>query len=472
MNKRFLSAILIVCIIFSASFLAAQKRQVMLDRVVAIVGSSAILYSDVTMFAQQIVNERRSQGYTSDRDPMNESLEALMKQKLLFNQSQIDSIEFGTVDDMVSEQIDAMIAEAGSVSKLEEQQHMKIFNLRQLLRTRISEQKGAGAMQNHVISDVTITPGEVEIYYKGLKEEEIPLVPEQYIYAQIVRYPSSQAEAKLRTKERLLEMRERIISGKSTIDLLARTYSDDPGTAMRGGLMSSSTNELTPPFADALAELKPGQVSEVVETEFGFHIIHLQEEPKNNIYTFRHILLKPDYTVEELVEPIEFLDSINRLIRSDSLKFEDAAALHSHDTYSQKNGGLVTNHDVLTKYPQLSNVKFSATKFKKDDFGGQGGKSLADYYALSKLKVGEISNAFSSEDLNGNELARIVKLLEVIPTHSATLAEDYLTIEEKALNDKKLKVFNKWLEEKIDQHYVYVDPEFRNGEFEFKNWIK
>ena len=472
MNKRFLSAILIVCIIFSASFLAAQKRQVMLDRVVAIVGSSAILYSDVTMFAQQIVNERRSQGYTSDRDPMNESLEALMKQKLLFNQSQIDSIEFGTVDDMVSEQIDAMIAEAGSVSKLEEEQHMKIFNLRQLLRTRISEQKGAGAMQNHVISDVTITPGEVEIYYKGLKEEEIPLVPEQYIYAQIVRYPSSQAEAKLRTKERLLEMRERIISGKSTIDLLARTYSDDPGTAMRGGLMSSTTNELTPPFADALAELKPGQVSEVVETEFGFHIIQLQEEPKNNIYTFRHILLKPDYTVEELVEPIEFLDSINRLIRSDSLKFEDAAALHSHDTYSQKNGGLVTNHDVLTKYPQLSNVKFSATKFKKDDFGGQGGKSLADYYALSKLKVGEISNAFSSEDLNGNELARIVKLLEVIPTHSATLTDDYLTIEEKALNDKKLKVFNKWLEEKIDQHYVYVDPEFRNGEFEFKNWIK
>ena len=124
MNKRFLGAILtVVCIIFSASFLAAQKRQVMIDRVVAIVGGSAILHSDVTMFAEQIVQSRRAQGFTSDRDPMNESLEALMKQKLLFHQSQIDSIESGNVDELVSQRIDAMVAEVGSVAKLEEEQH-------------------------------------------------------------------------------------------------------------------------------------------------------------------------------------------------------------------------------------------------------------------------------------------------------------------------------------------------------------
>lgn len=473
MNKRFLGAILtVVCIIFSASFLAAQKRQVMIDRVVAIVGGSAILHSDVTMFAEQIVQSRRAQGFTSDRDPMNESLEALMKQKLLFHQSQIDSIESGSVDELVSQRIDAMVAEVGSVAKLEEEQHMKIFNLRQIMYNRMTEQQAATAMQNHVIGDVTVTPGEVNLFFSKLKEEQIPLIPEQYVYAQITRYPSSLEEAKLRTKERLLEMRERIISGKSTIDLLARTYSDDPGTAMRGGLMSSTANELTAPFADALAELKPGQVSEVVETEFGFHIIQLQEEPKNGIYTFRHVLLKPDFTVEELVEPIEFLDSIRALIVSDSLTFESAAAEHSHDTYSKKNGGIVTNHDILTKYPQLSNVKLSATKFKKDDFGSQGGKSLADYHALSKLKVGEVSNAFQSEDLNGNELAVMVKLIEVIPIHSATLKDDYLKIEEMALEEKKMKVLNKWLEEKIDQHYVYVAPDFRDGEFEFKNWVR
>lgn len=472
MNKKVLSALLTICIIFSASFLAAQKRQVMLDRVVAIVGGSAILYSDVAMYAQQIVQERRSQGYTSDRDPMNESLEALMKQKLLFHQSQIDSIPVNDVEAQVSEHIDGMIAEAGSVSKLEEQQHMKVFNLRQVLYTRLSEQNAARAMQSHVISDVTVTPGEVEIFFKDLKEEDIPLIPEQYVYSQIVRYPSSQAEAKLRTKERLLEMRERIISGKSTIDLLARTYSDDPETAMRGGLMSSTANELTAPFADALAELKAGQVSEVVETEFGFHIIQLQDEPKNGVFTFRHVLLKPDYTVEELVEPIEFLDSLKNLIRTDSITFEKAAADHSDDIYSKKNGGIVTNHDILTKYPNLSNVKFSATKFKKDDFGSLGGKSLEDYYALSKLKIGEVSDAYQSEDLNGNELARIVKLIEIIPTHPASLVDDYLAIEKMALEQKQLNVFNKWMEDKINQHYVFVDPEFRKGEFEFKNWIK
>ena len=394
-----------------------------------------------------------------------------MKQKLLFNQSQIDSIEFGTVDDMVSEQIDAMLAEAGSVSKLEEEQLMKIFNLRQLLRTRISEQKGAGAMQNHVISDVTITPGEVEIYYKGLKEEEIPLVPEQYIYAQIVRYPSSQAEAKLRTKERLLEMRERIISGKSSMAVLARTYSVDVGSAMQGGeLPAGPLSGLTKPYADALAKLKPGQISEVVESEFGFHIIELIEEPKNNMYRSRHILLKPSYTIEEQVEPTQYLDSLVTFIRNDSIAFDVAAKDHSQDDLSKMNGGLVSNHDLLMSNPAFANVQYTQTKFRREDFGS--GKNLNDYMNLIKLKPGEVSGAFISEDVKGNPISKIVKLLEIIPTHSASLNEDYLTIEEMALEDKKYKHFEKWLKSKIDEIYVYVDPDFRDGEFMYKNWIK
>ncbi len=154
----------------------------------------------------------------------------------------------------------------------------------------------------------------------------LPLVPEQYVYAQIVKYPTSQAEAKQRAKERLLEMRERIISGKSTLPVLARLYSVDPGSVMNGGeYPPGPLSQWTKPFGDALATLKPGQLSEVVETEYGFHIIELIDEPKNGMYHCRHILIKPTYTTDELLEPTKFLDSVSMLIRSDSMTFEQAA---------------------------------------------------------------------------------------------------------------------------------------------------
>lgn len=444
----------------------------MIDKVVAIVGGSSILYSEVREYATMLVEQRRAEGYTSDRDPMNEALENLMRQKLLYNQSLIDSVQVGgDVATYAEQRLQAMIQEEGSIAKFEEKQHMPIYNFREILRQRLTEQEGARAMQNHVIEDVVVTPGEVENYYKSLAEEDIPLVPEQYVYSHIVRYPDSQEEAKQRTKERLLEMRERIISGKSTLPILARTYSVDPGSAMRGGeYPPGPLEQLTPPFADALAKLKPGQISEVVETDYGFHIIELIDEPKNNLYHYRHILLKPTYTHDELLAPNRFLDSLSQVIRADSISFEEAAKKHSQDDMTKMNGGLVTNHDILMSNPSYANVKYSNTKFTRESFGD--GKSLQDYAAISSLKEGEVSGAFMTADLKGNELSKIIKLVKVIPTHTATLEEDYLTIEEMALNEKKEKAFREWLSEKIDGIYVFIDPEFRDGEFEFPNWVK
>lgn len=471
-SKKTLTVILTLGILLTAGVLTAQKRQVVLDRVVAIVGGSAILYSEVADAAQMLVEERRAQGYTSDRDPMNEGLEMLMTQKLLYSQSLIDSIPInGSVDSFVEERLQQMINAAGSIADFEKMQHMPIFNYREILRQRVTEQEGARAMRGHVEEDVTVTPGEVERFFDTLTTEELPIIPEQYVYAHIVRYPSSREEAKQRTKERLLEMRERIISGKSTMSILARTYSVDPGSAMNGGeYPPGPLNQLTPPFADALSKLKAGQISEVVETEFGFHIIELIDEPKNGMYHYRHILLKPVYTDQELLEPTLFLDSLVQVIRADSISFEDAARQHSQDDLSKMNGGLVSNHDILMSNPNYANVKFSSTKFKKEDFGQ--GKSLQDYIMLSRLKIGEVSNSFMTEDIRTNELSKIVKLLDIIPTHSASLSSDYLDIEQMALEMKKERVFNAWMKEKIDGLYIFVDPEFRNGEFQYPNWIK
>lgn len=449
----------------------AQKRQVMLDKVVAVVGSSSILYSEVENYARQLVQQRREEGYTSDRDPMNESLEALMTQRLLYNQAQIDSVEInqGAIVSAVEEQVQQMIDMEGSISALEARHHMPIFNIREIMRQRYEEQSYAQEMQRTVVNKVTVIPGEVERFYKSISKDSLPIIADQYVYAQITKFPKSMTAAKQRTRERLVDMRERVISGQAKFDNLARMYSQD-GTALRGGEMDPTTlAELDPAFAKALEALKPGQVSEVVESQYGFHIIQLLDR-RGQFYHFRHILLRPVYTSEELGESLNTLDSIANLIHADSITFEQAALKFSDDASSKMNGGIVSNHDILERYSPMDAASLTVTKFLKEDFGRF--KSLEDYNALMQLKPGEVSSAFLAEDMLGNQMAKIVKLVEVIPTHTASLNEDYLRLEEMALQDKQERVFREWLTKKIDAMYVYIIPEFRDGEFENKHWVK
>ena len=256
---------------------------------------------------------------------------------------------------------------------------------------------------------------------------------------------------------------------KAKFENLARMYSQDPGTMMRGGEMDPSTLEqLDPAFGAALEKMRPGQISEVVESQFGFHIIQLLDK-RGRLYHFRHILLRPVYTTEELGGSLNTLDSLVKVIRKDSITFERAALLYSDDAQSKMNGGIVSNHDILERFNAFD-AKLTVTKFLKEDFGRF--KSLDDYNALNRLKPGEISEAYLTEDMLGNQMAKIVKLVEVIPTHTASLNEDYLRLEEMALQDKQERVFKEWLSKKIDGMYVYISPEFRNGEFENKHWVK
>ena len=467
-TRMFRRGILTVSILLAVGAFA-QKRQVMLDRVVAVVGGSSILYSEVDEYARQLVEQRRQEGYTSDRDPMNEALEALMTQKLLYNQAQIDSVEIDNISIMTSveDQVQQMVDLEGSISKLEAKHHMPIFTLREILRQRYEEQAYASAMQNTVVDKVTVIPGEVERYYKSIPKDSLPLIADQYVYAQITKFPKSMKEAKQRTRERLLDMRERVITGKARFENLARMYSQDDA-AMRGGEMDPTPlSALDASFAEALESMKPGQISEVVESQFGFHIIQLLDK-RGQLYHFRHIILHPVFTSAELSETLQQLDSIADLIHKDSITFEKAALLYSDDEASKMNGGLVSNHELLERY--MPNAKMTVTKFLKEDFGHF--KSLADYNALIQLKPGEVSDAFLTEDMLRNQMAKIVKLVEVIPTHAASLNEDYLRLEEMALADKQERVFREWLTKKIDGMYVYIDPEFRNGEFENKHWVK
>ena len=467
--KRYILPLFILVTLFA--FSTAQKRFVMLDKVVATVGSSAVLYSELQQTAEQLVQQRRSEGYTSDRDPMNEALEKLLLQKLLYNQALIDSVKINTGDlvSRVENQIQAMIDRAGSVSAVERNTHMHIYHVRELIRKSLEEQTYAYMMQQEVVSKVRVVPGEVERFYKKLDKDSLPIIAEQYVYGQITRFPAGMKEAKQRARERLIDMRERIVNGKANFLTLARMYSMD-GSAIRGGeLEPMPLAGFEKPFADALGELKQGQISEVVETQYGYHIIQLIDK-RGQSYHCRHILIRPTYTTEELTKPLVTLDSLVRVIRADSITFENAAQKYSDDKYSNQNGGLVSNHDVLER-AGYSDAKYTATKFLREDFGMYG-KSIDDYNALRKLSVGEVSDAFHTHDLSGNDLCKIVKLLEIIPAHPASLKDDYLRLEQMALVDKQTQEFNKWLNKHIDEMYIYIDPEFRNGEFTNKKWIK
>ena len=441
-------------------------QTVVADKVIAVVGNSAILYSDVVDYSKQVLDQRKERGYTSDRSAMSEALEALLTQKLLYNQALIDSIEINlsAVGENVDGRVEAMIADAGSISALEAREGKPVFEIKAELRRMMEEGQYAQSMQQTIMSGVTITPGEVEKFYNSLRTDMLPIVPEQYVYAQISKFPSSTTQAKQRTRERLLEMRERVING-SRFDMLARMYSMDPGSALQGGEMDyMPLSNLEKPFAEALEQLhQPGQISGVVETVYGYHIIQLIDK-KGEEYKCRHILLRPTFTDFEMADDLKLLDSLRTEIDAGSITFEQAALDYSDDKYSKQNGGLVTNHELLEVYG-ANDTSYSRTAFYKEDLG-------RDYTYMRGLKPGDMSAPFQSQDMRGNTLTKLIKLIEIIPAHTASLANDYLQIEQIALQDKQQREFEEWLNKKIEAMYVRIDPSMDTSEFENKKWIK
>ena len=454
-----------VCMLSGAagSLIQAQEKYTV-DKVVAVVGNNAVLYSELNEAAHEVIESRRRQGYTPDISPQAEALEQLMLRKLLSTQARIDSLQINV--DAIGQQVEyilsGMLAEVdGNLAELEAKNGKAYYDIRQDLRNRYEEIYYAQAMRDEIISKVHITPGEVERFYRDLDKDSLPPVPEQYVYAQIVRYPSSGKEARQRVREQLLDMRERIING-TRFDLLARMYSIDNSASQGGDLGWVQLNTLVPQFADALEKLQPGQVSEVVETEYGYHIIQLIEK-KNNLYHARHILMRPVHTPEELAADGRFLDSLAGEIRTGHISFEDAARKYSDDKYSRQNGGMVTNHEILENFD--GDISYSTTKFLREEL-------YSDYPAISQLSEGEISASFQTQDIRSNQLNKIIKLIKIIPSHTPNLEEDYIRVENLALQSKQQQEFNKWVSDRVKSLYVRIEPEFRDLDFENKSWVK
>lgn len=442
----------------------AQENKMIGEEIVAVVGNSMILWSDVVETMKSLAQQQRERGFTSNRDPQCEALEMLMMQKMLANQARLDSLEINSagVSHMVENQIEQMVEQYGSVRALEAVYRKAVYQIRDDLTDRYTDMQLAQTMEYSIKNGTTIIPAEVERFYRRISRDSLPMIPEQYVYAQIVMYPPSIDDAKLRARERLLEFRERIINGDN-FGVLARLYSQDPESAKRGGEMDFMLGEqFVTPFREALEKLRVGQISPVVETEFGFHVIELLEK-KGERYRSRHILVKPEFTTEEMSQTARQLDSIANLIRSGEMTFEEAALAHSQDDYSKYNGGEVTNRE----YIELTGAQARATtnRFMREALFGD------DPYVRS-LKPNEISNSYITQDLKGNQQVKVIMLKEIVPSHRANINDDYGLIEDMALEAKQEREYAVWLKKKIEAMYVKINPEFARCDFENKGWIK
>ncbi len=426
----------------------------LIDKTIALVGNEIITISQLEAEVQMMM----AQGMVSDRSNIRcEILENMLTQKLFLTQAKLDSlnVNLDQVESELSSRIDNAMASLGGEKAVEAYFNKPIHKLRSDWRDILSDQSLTQQMQQKVMQSAgSMTPSDVEKFYKKVDKDSLPILSTQYKLSQIVLYPVKERAA-MAAKERLLEFRNRILNGEK-FSTLATIYSQDPGSAGRGGELRMAPKSMYwPAFSDAAVALKPGQISQIVETPDGFHLIQMIEKD-GDMFNARHILLKPEYTSEDRNKAFKTLDSLKSKILSDSLKFEMAARFYSQDPKSAVSGGLMADENTGSIY------------FEKDQL------KPADYAVLKDMKVGDISVPFESLDNEGRgqTIYKIIKLEEIVPSHVANISQDFNIIQNIADNRKQTEAIDAFIKEKQKSNLIIIDDMFKKCEFEREGWVK
>ena len=454
MKPRFivLAAALLAC-----TALSAQKyRGGLVDKTVAVVGNEPIMISDI----ESEVHQMQAQGRTSDRDMRCNILESAMEAKLFLMQARIDSlsVNYEMVDSELSSRIDQFRTYLGGDEEMEKYFGKPMYRLRQEWRQMFEDQSLIQQEQMTIANAVPeVTPYDVQQFLDTVSVDDLPVVPIKYQLSQICIYPDREAAA-MAVKERLLSLRERVINGEK-FATLARIYSEDPGSARKGGELGMASKSIFwPAFSDAAMALRPGVISQIVETPDGFHIIEVIEK-KGDMFNARHILLKPQYTSEDRDKAFSRLDSLRTKILDGEIKFELAARFFSEDPATRTNGGQMADPSTGSSYFEIDQLK------------------PADYAAIKDLKEGEISEPVESSDnegyqqgRQGNTVYKVIRVDRIVPAHSASFQNDYTDLQDRVRSQRQMAAIDEFLEKKVKETYIVIDPMYKECEFSRAVW--
>lgn len=425
------------------------------DEVIWVVGDEAILLSDV----EQLRAQYEAEGMTLPGNPDCRLPEQIAVQKLFLHQAALDSIEVteAEISQGVEQQINYWISMIGSKEKLEEYRKMPLTKIRQSLHDDYKNSQLAQRMREKLVEDIKVTPSEVRQYFRNMPEDSIPYVPTEVEVEIITRTPKIPIEEINRVKDELRGYTERIQKGETTFQTLARFYSEDPGTTRNGGELDyTGRGMLDPAFAAVAFNLTDSRkISKIVESEFGFHIIQLIDKRGDKIKV-RHILRKPRVSQEAIDEGINMLDSLTTEMANGKFTFEEAATYVSDDKDTRSNKGLMFN----------STEDGRTSKFRMQDLPTEVAR------VIEKMKVGDVSPAFTMTNNRGKTVCAVVKLKSRVEGHRATITEDFQVMKDVVLSKRKAEFIHEWVKNKIKNTYISMKSRYKNGDYEYDGWVQ
>jgi len=449
MFRKVWTAFVIISCLTSSYTLFAQDKVV--DQIVAVVGNNIIMKSDI----EEMYMNNQAQGITSDGDMKCEILEDFLMEKLLLAEAELDT-NITVTDSQINQQLDQrmqyFIKNLGSEKAVEAYFKKPIIEIKASLQEVIKNQLMTNQMRQTITGDVTITPAEVRYKIRNSKPEELPMVEPQVEYAQISVFPPISIEEENRIKARLREFKKRIEDGEN-FATLAVLYSEGPSAPNGGELGYMGRAQLDPSYAAVAFNLRGDRVSNVVKSDFGYHIIQLIDRRGEQVNT-RHIILKPKPSAQAMEDASARLDSLASLIRKGKITFEEAAMRYSADKNSRNGGGIAINPYTMS------------SKWKKQELDPDVSK------VLDNLKENEISDPFQTIDDKQRTVFKVVKLISRSREHRANLQDDYQLLSDMYLQQKQDDALNKWFSERQAKTYIRIDDSYINCNFKFDNWIK